>query len=178
MTTTKQDLQKIKKAYRKKLSKILDTQIEEGKGFSEYLLTYLAFMRDVRILNTDLRNEDNIKEGAKPVDLAQQETEAIFNDLYNNTTSKAPEQVQSDELESPVFDEFTQGLIDAIDHYQNYVTLFSKLCALKAIGGLDDETIVNNPITINLLKESTEFFTSFWTFIESHTIQLEDWQNV
>lgn len=168
------ELKKLDKAYQKRLVTLINHNFEIGsKDFMPIFLTYLAYLRDRRILKTDLRKVvDQFEDDTEP-DSTSEATTDIFKDIF--------EEPRTEEtiVEVPqIFDSLTTELIDALTNYQQYMDSLTKLCALRNNLNLSEEEAMSNPLIVAMIQEGASHWAKFWQFIEVNINRLVEEKDV
>ncbi len=160
MNTSKDKLtKKLSAAYLKKLNSITKLMCtDDSIGFLPYLLTYLEFIRDRRILASDFRHITSQTDSAAP-----DSTDFIFTDIFepeaNSDDSALPDDFD-------IFDDYTNRLLVALDSFSQYEEMLSDLVQLKdkvKQADCDSETKAKFS---TLLSASADAWSNFWDFVE------------
>lgn len=168
------ELKKLDKAYQKRLVTLINHNFEIGsKDFMPIFLTYLAYLRDRRVLKTDLRKVVDQFEDDTVLDPTHEATADIFKDIFEKSQS------EDTPIEVPqIFDNLTTELIDALTNYQQYIDSLTKLCALRNSLNLSEEEAMSNPLIVALIQEGASHWARFWQFIEVNINRLAEEKDV
>lgn len=172
MNTSKDKLaKKLSAAYLKKLNSITKHMCtDDSIGFLPYLLTYLEFIRDRRILASEFRHVASQTDSA-----ATDSTDFIFTDIFE-PEAKPDDSALSDDF--GIFDDYTNRLLVALDSFSQYEEILGDLVQLKnkvKQADCDSETKAKFN---ELLSASADAWSSFWDFVELVALFPGDKQNV
>ena len=148
MSITTKNINKVKRAYKKRFKILLDSQLDSKHGFLAYIITYLTYIRDQRILRLDLRKQ--VKE-------ATPDNQTGFDELTLKLSNAL--------LEFALYEEAATKY-KILTNVQNEKEQEAQQNAEKA------------KLLQDLTADCLKHWAAFWNFIELNIASLEDWANV